>query len=152
MGGFLHEVAVAPDVRVFLEVGGAVLLPVRIVPEADRHRGKGLDADQLTLGLAHRMARLVEHLDRHAEAAALYLPAPHRADRVAEDEAGNDVGAAGDGGELHVALDVLVHVAESLRHQRTAGGKDGAQLLQVVGPDRRQVDLGDGVDELGRGA
>jgi hypothetical protein len=43
-------------------------------------------------------------------------PDPHRQQRVAEHEAGNDVGAAGDGGEQGiVCLDVAVDVIETLR-------------------------------------
>src|SRR3546814_5334680 len=57
---------------------------------------------------------------------------PHRADRVAADEAGDDVGAAGDGGQADVLLDVLVDVVEALRHQRRAGRGEQAQGGEVV--------------------
>src|SRR3546814_11413455 len=69
--GQLDEVAVAPDARIGLEVGGAVALVVRVVPEADRHAGKGLHADQLALLAGHRPAPVVVDRYRHAEAAAL---------------------------------------------------------------------------------
>ena len=36
------------------------------------------------------------------EPARLDLAAPHRRDRIAADEAADDVGAAGDGGQVHV--------------------------------------------------
>src|SRR3546814_8499080 len=74
----LDEVSVAPDARIGLEVGGAVALVVRVVPEADRHAGEGLHADQLALLAGHRPAAVVVDLYRHAEAAALDLAAPHR--------------------------------------------------------------------------
>src|SRR3546814_11210916 len=96
----LDEVAVAPDARIGLEVGGAVALVVRVVPEADRHAGEGLHADQLALLAGHRPAAVVVDLYRHAEAAALDLAAPHRADRIAADHAGDVVGAAGAGTSL----------------------------------------------------
>src|SRR3546814_17931083 len=80
--GQLDEVAVAPDARIGLEVGGAVALVVRVVPDADRHAGEGLPADQFTLLAGHRAAAVVVHLDRHPEAAALDLAAPHRAART----------------------------------------------------------------------
>ena len=76
--GPLGEVAVAPDVGEALEVGGAVFLAVGIVPEADRHRRERRGADELALLAAHRLAVVVEDVDRHAEAAALDLAAPHR--------------------------------------------------------------------------
>src|SRR5439155_20200291 len=48
----LAPVAVAPDVRVLVEVGGAVLGAIGVIPETDRHRRKGLGADQLSLLVA----------------------------------------------------------------------------------------------------
>jgi hypothetical protein len=75
------EVAVAPDVVEALEVGGAVLAAVGVVPEADRHHREGLGAHQLALLAAHRAAVVVEHVDRHAQPAALDLAAPHRQHR-----------------------------------------------------------------------
>jgi hypothetical protein len=47
MLGELDIIAVAPDVGEPLEIGGAILLVVAIVPEADGHAGKGRGADQL---------------------------------------------------------------------------------------------------------
>ena len=48
----LAPVAVAPDVRVLVEVGGTVFGAIGVIPETDRHRGKGLGADQLSLLVA----------------------------------------------------------------------------------------------------
>src|SRR5581483_10270736 len=92
--GNLAPVAVAPDVRIALEVGGAVPGAVGVIPEADRHGRERPGADQLALLLRHRLSGVVEHLHRHAEPLGLDLSAPHRPRRVAEDEARHDVGAA----------------------------------------------------------
>src|SRR5262245_17500972 len=43
----LGVVAVTPDAGIALEVRGAILRSVRIVPESDRHRGEGAHADEL---------------------------------------------------------------------------------------------------------
>src|SRR6185436_16261895 len=99
MLGFLAPVAVAPHVWILLEVRRAVLGAVRIVPEADRHRGKRPGADQLALLSLYRLARFVENLDRHPQSLGLDLAAPHRTGGVAEHEARDDVGAARDRGQ-----------------------------------------------------
>ena len=54
MPGPFGEIAMAPDIVEALEIGGVVLLAVRIVPEADRHRGEGAGADELALLAARR--------------------------------------------------------------------------------------------------
>src|SRR3546814_11202095 len=77
----------SPYVGIGLEIGGAIARVGGVGPEADRHARERLHADQLALLAAHRPAVVVEHLDRHAEAAALDLAAPNRADRIAADEA-----------------------------------------------------------------
>src|SRR6185503_9453225 len=116
--GLFAPVAVAPDVRVFLEIGRAVLGAVGIVPEADRHRGERPGADQLAFFTLYRATFLVENRHRHAEALGLDLAAPYRTHRVAEDEARHDVGAAGDRGQAHVVVHVLVDVIEALGCER----------------------------------
>ncbi len=73
--GQLDPVAVAPDVVEALEVGGMVLLAALVPPEADRLGRERLGADQFALFTLYRLARLVEHLDREAEAASLALAA-----------------------------------------------------------------------------
>src|SRR4051812_42475619 len=85
--GDLGPVAVAPDVRVLLEIRSAVPRAVGIVPEADRHRGERPRADQLALFSLQRAPLLVEHIDRHAESLRLDLAAPDRTGRIAEHEA-----------------------------------------------------------------
>src|SRR5690606_26921032 len=77
VAGQLHIVAVAPHPGEALEIGGAVPGSIRIVPEADRHRGERRGADQLALLADDRLTRLVPYLDLHAEAAGLDLAAPY---------------------------------------------------------------------------
>ncbi len=62
----------------------------------------------------------------------------HGQQRVAQGEAGDDVRAAGDGGQLHVGLHRVVHVVEGFGRKRGAGGQDRAHARQaagVPGPD-----------------
>jgi hypothetical protein len=127
MLGELDIIAVAPDVGELLEIGGAILLVVGIVPEADGHGGKGRGADQLALLAPERLAIVVPHFDLEAEAARLDLAAPNGADGIAEHEAGDNVGATGDRRETHVLLDGAVDVVEAFGHQRRTGRGDGAQ-------------------------
>ena len=82
---------------------------------------------------------VVEHVDRHAEPARLQLAAPDRPDRVAQREAGDDVGAAADAGEVHVALDRRVDVVVAVLGQRASGREDGLQRREVVRPRRLAV-------------
>src|SRR3546814_11559979 len=109
------------DLGIGLEIGGAIARAGGVGPEADRHARERLHADQLALLAAHRPAVVVEHLDRHAEAAALDLAAPNRAARIAADEAGDDVGAAGDRRQPDVVLDVAADVVETIRPTPRAG-------------------------------
>ena len=48
----------------------------------------------------------------------LVTAAPHRPDGVAADEEANDVGAAGNRGEMHVMIDVFVDKREAVRPER----------------------------------
>ena len=89
----------APDARKTLEIGGAVLAALRVVPETDRHDREGAGAHQLAFFLPHGLAVFSEYIDRHAQAAALDFATMHRQQGIAEHEAGNDVGAAGNRGE-----------------------------------------------------
>src|SRR3546814_15885594 len=100
------------DLGIGLEIGGAIARAGGVGPEADRHARDRLHADQLALLAAHRPAVAVEHLDRHAEAAALDLAAPHRADRTASDEAGEPVRAPCARRPDDVLLAVVVTVAQ----------------------------------------
>ncbi|MCY1553986.1 hypothetical protein D9M68_905210 [compost metagenome] len=97
VGGFLGVVAVGPGAGEGIEIGVAELLAIRVVPEAHRHRREVPGADQFTLVAVQWLAGVVPDLDGHAQALALQLAAPHRGGRVAKGEAGDDVGAAGNG-------------------------------------------------------
>src|SRR3954470_254243 len=107
-----------PHTRVSLEIRRAVLHAVRIVPEPERHRGEWHRAHELPFRAHHRTSFLVEDLNLHPEAAGLDLPPPYGADRIAKDKAADDVGATRDGGEVDIALDVVVHEVEALRCKR----------------------------------
>ena len=132
-GRDLREVALAPDAGEALEIGGAVAGAVRVVPEAERHRRKGRGADELALDAGRRRAALgVAHLDREPEARSLDLAAVHRPGRVAEHEAGEDVGAARDRGEVQVGLHRLVDEVEGLRRQRRAGREHRPEAREIV--------------------
>ena len=106
--GQLGEVAVAPDAREALEIGS---------PGSARRPGRSRTSPACRGTAWCRPARpsrratgrpcVVPDVDREAEAAHLDLAAAHRARRIAEHEAGDDVGAARDRGELHVRLDRL---------------------------------------------
>src|SRR5438552_4904425 len=102
--GELDPVAVAPDAGKALEVRGAILRAVVIVPEAERHRRKRRGADELALLPSHRLAVLVVHVDLHAQVPALELAAPDGARRAAKLKTGNDGGSARDGRQAQVVL------------------------------------------------
>ena len=90
---------------------------------------------------AHGLPVLVEHLDLHAQRAALDLAAPHRADRIAADEAAHDVGAAGNRRQVDVALHVLVDEVEALRRQRRSGRRHRPHAVERVRLARAQAGL-----------
>ncbi|TCU12656.1 hypothetical protein EV132_11592 [Rhizobium sullae] len=99
------EVAVVPDIVETLETGGAEFGAVIVVPKANGQGGKSARADQLALLAAHRPALVIPHIDGEAGAGPLNLAAPDRRYRIAEHETGNDIGATGNRGELHILLD-----------------------------------------------
>ncbi|MNS81105.1 hypothetical protein D3C72_1148060 [compost metagenome] len=105
-----------------------VLVAVLVAPEVDGLGREGLGADQFSLLPLYRLARLVEHLHREAEAAALALAAIDGAQGVADDEAGADVGAAGDGAELHILFDPLIDIVKPLRREHRSGAADKPQV------------------------
>ena len=150
--GDLGIVAMGPDAGEAGEVGRVEFLACRIVPEAHWHRREVAGADQLAFFAGHRTAFIAPYLHVHAQALALQLAAPYRQHRVAEGEAGDDVGATGDGGQAEVRLDVAVDVLEALVGQRRAGRENGLQAAQVVCFARPGAGLFQGGDELGTGA
>ncbi|MCH7664658.1 MAG: xanthine dehydrogenase family protein molybdopterin-binding subunit [Acidobacteria bacterium] len=114
VGSQLGEIAVGPHPRVFLEVGCVIPPTVGVVPESDRHGRKGSGADEFSLDAAHGPAAVVEHLDPHAEAPGLDLSGPDRSDGISDDEARDDVGAAGDRRQADVPLDLRIDKVEAL--------------------------------------
>src|SRR5439155_6406581 len=118
VGGQLDPVAMTPYPGETLEVRRAILGTVRVVPESNWHRRERRSADELALLPAHRLAILVEDLDLHPQSAALQLTAPDGPRRTTEREAGDDVSAARDRRQAHLALDALIDVVEALGRQR----------------------------------
>src|SRR5262245_2553278 len=117
----LDVVTVRPDAREPLEVGALILDAAGIVPEAERHRGEGRRADQLSFLFADRASVLIPDFDLHAERPALDLAAPHRPDRVPADEATDNVGASRDRGQVDVRLDVRIDEVKALGRQWRSG-------------------------------
>src|SRR5699024_8843257 len=110
--------------REALEVGLVVALALGIVPELYWHHGEGPRADELARLALAGLAVVIEGIDGEAESATLQLAAPHGLDRATQRKAGNNVGAAGDGGELHARFERVINVIVVFRHQRRAGGED----------------------------
>jgi hypothetical protein len=116
-----------PDVRETLEVCSAILAAVRVVPKAERHRRERRRAHELAFLLADGAAVGRENFDLHAEPAALQLTAMHRPQRIAEREARDQVGAAGNRGQLNVGFDAAVNEIEARRRERRACRQDRAK-------------------------
>ena len=129
-----RQVAVAPDVGEALEIGGVVFAALR-----DRSRRPPAWRGRACV---HTSSPL-----RAATPACRLRPRPRPPCRgrgtgfrrgrpgsvgIAEREAGDDVGAAGDGGEAHVALDVPVHIVEALGASGEPVESDGAQAGELV--------------------
>src|SRR5690606_5302712 len=87
------------------------------------------------------LAGLVPYLHGHAQARALQFATPDRQQWVAEGEAGDDIGTAGDGGQAQIAFDVAIDIVEALRGQRRAGGENAAQTAQAVAACRLYAGL-----------
>ena len=127
----LGKIAVRPDAREAFEIGLAVALPVGIIPETNRRRGKRPGANQLAFFLEHGIAGLVENFDRHAEAATLQFTTSHRQQRVRRRKTAKQVGATGDRAEQHIAFDCGIDEIETLRRQRRTGRQDGAHARYI---------------------
>src|SRR5882762_4456668 len=146
--GDLAPVAVGPDPGKSIEVGGPVSRFVGVVPESERQRWKWPRAYELALLLFYRAAAFVEYLDLESERPALDFAAPHRQDRVSQNESSEDVGAPRDRREAHVALDRSVNIVEALGGEGRAGREHGAHVLEPMGLARLHARLGNGVDKL----
>ncbi len=124
----------APDVAEHAEIRLVVLVPIGIVPEPHWHARERRRAHQFaSLPRRRRTAPFVEYVHRHAQPAALQLAAPYGKGRIAEREAGHDVGAPADAAQLDVGLHALVHVVEAVAGEWAPGGEDAAQRREVVG-------------------
>ncbi len=150
--GPLREVAVAPDIREAVEIGAVIFLPVRVVPEFDRHRRKRLGADEFAALAGNRLAAVVPDFHRHAERGRLDFTPPDRRGRIRTDKACRKIGAAGYGSEVNVRFDRFIDVVETFRHQRRAGRGEHAHRGEIVRVLRAQPGLLSGVDELRGGA
>ena len=135
----LGVIAVAPDVGEALEIGGAVFLAVRVVPEAERHatgRG-GCRPARPSRRSAARSPSSSEDVDRHAEHRAPCIrratPGPAGSPMTKQR---HDVGAARDRGEADVALDGAIDVVEAFGRQRRAGRGHRPHRVELVGRHR----------------
>lgn len=101
-------------------------------PETDGLAGEGARTDEVP-GLAGRCdvhaGVRVERADCHAQAGGLHGTGLDGEERVACAEEGDDVRAAGDGGEVHVRTEGggLVDVTEGAGGERGCGVEDGAE-------------------------
>ena len=140
-------VALAPDAGVDVEVGGAVALVARVVPQAHRHRGHRL-GDHHLAQLAHdHVAVGVEGLDVGAQAAAGDLAVVDRLQEAARDEGAADVGAAAAVEAQDVGTELLVDVVVALARQRRAGEAERADAREVVVAAELQARLAAGHEE-----
>ncbi len=120
-----HDVVpMAPDMGKAREIGLVVFPPSRIVPETDRHGGEGSGADQLPLLAHQRVAIVIKHRHRHPQATTLQLTTPDRLGRIAQGEAGDDIGSPGDGRETDISLNLPIDIVEPLGGE---GGTRGEQ-------------------------
>jgi hypothetical protein len=90
---------VPPDPGVDVEIALPVPDAAGIVPETDRHGRHRLGDDQLADLADDRMAVVVVGLHLRAQAAAGDDAGPDRQQRAGPDEAGAQIGAAGEGAE-----------------------------------------------------
>ncbi|MFO1113515.1 MAG: hypothetical protein U1E35_06540 [Rhodospirillales bacterium] len=90
-------------------------------------------------------------IDRHAEAAALDLAAPHRRQRLPRTKQETMSVPPEIEASRTVGLDRPVDVIEPFRRQR-AGGEDHPQRCERVGVDGLEPHLRQRLDELRRGA
>ena len=151
LGRALGKVPLMPQPLEPVEVGGVVPLVVGVVPEAQGHGRERLPAHQLASDAdPGGGAAVVDHVHVHAQHRTLDLSGVDRSGGLAAHQASAEVGAAGDGRQVHVRRPVGVHVGEALVAERAAGGADGSKVSQRVGIDGPQSSGSHRVDELGR--
>ena len=152
--GDLAVVAVAPDAGKLLEVRGAVLGAVGIVPEADRHRGKRARADELALLAVAPSCPASSNTStsrprpgtgsRRATPGSIGLPSTKHETMSVPPEIDD---------EAHVALHVLGTRSRSLRARAASRSRGwrAARSRRCVSPGFTPG-LGERVDELRGGA
>src|SRR5262249_15789165 len=116
-----EEIPMAPDARVFAEVGIQIALVVRVVPKTHRHRGHGLGYGELADLVDDLLAALVKGIDRAPQRTHLDLSGVHRQGRRAYHEPRTNIGATAAGGHPHVLLDVLVDPLHAFRRDGRPG-------------------------------
>lgn len=116
-----------PDAGKAVEIGRLIPRPILIAPEFDRHGQMGIAADQLAGNAANGTPLIIQRVDIHAEHRTLQFTAMHRLQRIAAEETGADIRAAGNGREMHIRLPVAIDIIEGLRDERRAGGENCPQ-------------------------
>ena len=76
--GDFAKIAMMPNAGEPLEIRSPIFFTVGVIPETNRHTGKGPGANQLAFFAAHRLARLAPHSNRQAQSFALNLAPPDR--------------------------------------------------------------------------
>src|SRR5690606_16745794 len=104
VGPLLGIVTMGPDPGETLEVGGAIAAASLTERDRQWHAGEGPGAVQFALLVEEALALIVPYRHLRTQPRAQQHAAPHRQRRAAEGETGDDIGAAGDGGQLHVRL------------------------------------------------
>ena len=106
-----------PDAGELVEVGLPQPGPVGVTPEMDRHRRHGCGDDQFADLVQQGLPGRTVGLDIGAECAAGDLTFPDGHGGGAADDAGAQVGAAGEGNDLHLLAEVVGEAVESVRVQ-----------------------------------
>jgi hypothetical protein len=114
MLGPFGEIAMAPDIVEAGEIGGVVFRAVGSFQNITGMEGKGLVQTSSPFSPRTGLALVVPDVDGQAEPAPGSRPRQTGLSRIAEHEAADDVGAAGDRGQLHVGLMPLVDEGETL--------------------------------------
>ena len=114
------EIAVRPNLREALEIGGPITIVVSVFPEANGCRRKGSGTDQLTFLLMYSLALGIPDFNRHAKTRRLQLTFEHREQGIAQNEAGNQVSTTTHGNEVKIGLDVAIDVTKAFMGQGRA--------------------------------
>ncbi|MNP48934.1 hypothetical protein D3C76_1430870 [compost metagenome] len=132
VGQLLGVIALGPDPGELAEIRSAQFFAVGVIPKTDGHRREVPGAHQFAFFPNHRLAVVVPHFYRHAQALALHFTTVHRLQRVAVDKARDDIGAARHRSQAQVGLDVAVDIVVTLWRQGGTGAEQGFQATQVV--------------------